>query len=41
VAAVRCQVTFVAGRYDALVDVGDVRQAARAVPGARLSAADR
>jgi 3-oxoadipate enol-lactonase len=36
VAAVRCPVTFVAGRYDALVDVRDVRQAARTVPGARL-----
>lgn len=36
VAAVRCPVTFVAGRYDSLVDVRDVRQAARAVPGARL-----
>jgi pimeloyl-ACP methyl ester carboxylesterase len=33
---VRCPVTFVAGRYDALVDVADVRAAARAVPGARL-----
>ena len=38
VAAVRCPVTFVAGRYDSLVDVRDVRQAARAVPGARLRA---
>jgi 3-oxoadipate enol-lactonase len=36
VTAVRCPVTFVAGRYDSLVDVRDVRQAARAVPGARL-----
>jgi 3-oxoadipate enol-lactonase len=36
VAAVRCPVTFVAGRYDALVDVRDIRQAARTVPGARL-----
>jgi 3-oxoadipate enol-lactonase len=36
VAGVRCPVTFVAGRYDSLVDVADVRTAARAVPGARL-----
>lgn len=36
VAAVRCPVTFVAGRYDSLVDVRDVREAARAVPGARF-----
>jgi 3-oxoadipate enol-lactonase len=35
-ASVRCPVTFVAGRYDSLVDVRDVRNAARAVPGARL-----
>jgi len=36
VAAVRSPVSFVAGRYDALVDVRDVRRAARQVPGARL-----
>jgi pimeloyl-ACP methyl ester carboxylesterase len=36
VAAVRCPVTFVAGRYDTLVDTADVRAAAEAVPGARL-----
>jgi pimeloyl-ACP methyl ester carboxylesterase len=36
VAGVRCPVTFVAGRYDTLVDVADVRTAARVVPGARL-----
>jgi pimeloyl-ACP methyl ester carboxylesterase len=36
VAAVRCPVTFLAGRYDSLVDVADVRAAARAVPGAWL-----
>jgi pimeloyl-ACP methyl ester carboxylesterase len=36
VSAVRCPVTFLAGRYDSLVDVADVRAAARAVPGARL-----
>jgi 3-oxoadipate enol-lactonase len=36
VTGVRCPVTFVAGRYDSLVDVRDVRNAARAVPGARL-----
>ncbi|SFL54966.1 alpha/beta fold hydrolase [Geodermatophilus ruber] len=36
VSAVYCPVTFVAGRYDALVDVVDVRAAARTVPGARL-----
>ena len=36
VSRVRCPVTFVAGRYDSLVDVDDVRAAARAVPGARL-----
>jgi 3-oxoadipate enol-lactonase len=33
---VRCPVTFVAGRYDTLVDVGDVRTVAGTVPGARL-----
>ncbi|RBY83897.1 alpha/beta hydrolase [Geodermatophilus sp. TF02-6] len=31
----RCPVTFLAGRYDVLVDVADVRSTARAVPGAR------
>jgi len=36
VASVCCPVTFVAGRYDSLVDVRDVRNAARTVPGARL-----
>jgi 3-oxoadipate enol-lactonase len=36
VSTVRCPVTFVAGRYDSLVDVADVRAAARTVPGARL-----
>jgi 3-oxoadipate enol-lactonase len=36
VTAVRCPVTFVAGRYDSLVDVREVRKAARTVPGARL-----
>jgi len=33
---VRCPVTFVSGRYDSLVDIADVRSAARTVPGARL-----
>jgi pimeloyl-ACP methyl ester carboxylesterase len=36
VSLVRCPVTFVGGRYDPLVDVADVRRAARSVPGARL-----
>jgi pimeloyl-ACP methyl ester carboxylesterase len=36
ISPVRCPVTFVAGRYDSLVDVADVRSAARSVPGARL-----
>jgi pimeloyl-ACP methyl ester carboxylesterase len=36
VSTVRCPVTFIAGRYDSLVDVADVRAAARTVPGARL-----
>lgn len=36
IAPVRCPVTFVAGRYDTLVDPADVRTAARTVPGARL-----
>ncbi|WNV73593.1 alpha/beta fold hydrolase [Geodermatophilus sp. DSM 44513] len=35
-APVRCPVTFVAGSHDTLVDVADVRAAARAVAGARL-----
>jgi pimeloyl-ACP methyl ester carboxylesterase len=33
---VRCPITFVAGRYDSLVDVADVRRAAGSVPGTRL-----
>jgi pimeloyl-ACP methyl ester carboxylesterase len=36
ISPVRCPVTFVAGRHDSLVDVADVRAAARSVPGARL-----
>jgi 3-oxoadipate enol-lactonase len=36
VSRVGCPVTFVAGRHDALVDIADVRAAARSVPGARL-----
>jgi pimeloyl-ACP methyl ester carboxylesterase len=36
VAGVSCPVTFVAGRFDTLVDPVDVRTAAEAVPGARL-----
>jgi len=36
VSTVRCPVTFIAGRYDSLVDIADVRAAARTVPGARL-----
>ena len=36
VSGVRCPVTFVAGRFDSLVDVADVRRAARSVPGARF-----
>jgi 3-oxoadipate enol-lactonase len=36
VSTVRCPVTFLAGRHDSLVDVADVRAAARTVPGARL-----
>jgi 3-oxoadipate enol-lactonase len=36
ISSVRCPVTFVAGRYDSLVDIADVRSAARSVPGARL-----
>ena len=40
IAPVRCPVTFVAGRYDTLVDLADVRAAARTVPGARLRTLD-
>jgi pimeloyl-ACP methyl ester carboxylesterase len=36
VSSVRCPVTFVAGRYDTLVDVADLRAAARRLPGSRL-----
>lgn len=36
IAGIRCPVTFLAGRYDALVDVHDIRAAAEALPGARL-----
>jgi pimeloyl-ACP methyl ester carboxylesterase len=36
VTAVRCPVTLVAGRFDSLVDVADMRATARAVPGARF-----
>jgi 3-oxoadipate enol-lactonase len=36
VSGVRCPVTFLAGRFDSLVDVKDVRKAAGAVPGARF-----
>jgi 3-oxoadipate enol-lactonase len=36
IAPVRGPVTFVAGRYDSLVDVADVRRAAASLPGARL-----
>ena len=36
VTGVRCPVTFLAGRHDALVDVADVRAAARSLPGARF-----
>ena len=36
VSGVRCPVTFLAGRFDSLVDVGDVRRAARSLPGARF-----
>ena len=35
VSTVRCPVVFLAGRYDSLVDVQDVRAAAARVPGAR------
>lgn len=36
VSGVRCPVTFLAGRFDSLVDVADVRRAARSLPGARF-----
>ena len=36
VSGVDCPVTFVAGRFDSLVDIEDVRKAARTVPGARF-----
>lgn len=36
VSGVRCPVTFLAGRFDSLVDVADVRRAARSVPDARF-----
>jgi 3-oxoadipate enol-lactonase len=36
VSRVRCPVTFLAGRFDSLVDVADMRSAAQAVPGARF-----
>ena len=36
VSGVRCPVTFLAGRFDSLVDVADVRRAAESVPGARF-----
>ena len=36
VTGVRCPVTFLAGRFDSLVDVADVRTAARSVPDARF-----
>jgi pimeloyl-ACP methyl ester carboxylesterase len=36
ISPVRCPVTFVAGRHDSLVDVADVRAAARSAAGARL-----
>ena len=36
VSKVRCPVTFVAGRYDSIVDIEDVRAAARSIPGARI-----
>jgi pimeloyl-ACP methyl ester carboxylesterase len=36
VTVVRCPVTLVAGRFDSLVDVADMRATARAVPGARF-----
>ncbi len=36
VSELNCPVTFVAGRFDSLVDIEDVRKAARTVPGARF-----
>ncbi len=36
VSTVRCPVTFVAGRYDSIVDIEDMRAAARRIPGARI-----
>jgi 3-oxoadipate enol-lactonase len=36
VSGVRCPVTFLAGRFDSLADVGDLRAAARSIPGARF-----
>ena len=36
VSGVACPVTFLAGRFDSLVDISDVRTAARSVPGARF-----
>jgi 3-oxoadipate enol-lactonase len=36
VSGVGCPVTFLAGRFDSLVDVADVRKAARSIPGARF-----
>jgi pimeloyl-ACP methyl ester carboxylesterase len=36
VSRVGCPVTFLAGRFDSLVDVADVRTAATSVPGARF-----
>ena len=36
VSRVRCPTTFLAGRFDSLVDVADVRRAAGSVPGARF-----
>jgi pimeloyl-ACP methyl ester carboxylesterase len=36
VSGVRCPVTFLAGRFDSLVGVDDVRGAARSIPGARF-----
>ena len=35
VSAVRCPVTFLAGRYDLFVDAADLRRAARTLPAAR------
>ena len=36
VSGVRCPVTFLAGRFDSLVDVADVRRAAGTLPGSRF-----